>query len=87
MWLVTISMQLIEKALSGLVHCTEDFVSMDGHESLTRRIAAVHVIHHAYQSHLLWFGQLASYMPGVLVTLEQRVPANCKEMVLCALQT
>ena len=76
-------MQLIEKALNGLTHSTEDFASIDGHESLTRRIAAVHVIHHTYQSHLFWFGQLASHMPGVMVTLnsEQRVSDNSGEMV------
>ena len=77
-------MQLIERALSNLTHSTEDFASIDGHESLTRRIAAVHVIHHTYQSHLFWFGQLTSHMPGVMVTLdsEQRVPDNSEEMVI-----
>ena len=76
-------MQLIERALNCLIHFTEEFATIDGHESFTRRIAALHVVHHTYQSHLLWFGQLASHMPGVLVTLEHRLPTDSEEMVGC----
>ena len=81
-------MQLMEKSLSGLTRPREDFASIDGHEFLTRRVAAVHVIYYTYQSHLFWFGQLASHMPGVMVTLdsEQRVPDNSEEMVCLQLE-
>ena len=74
-------MQLIAKALSGIVHSTEVFSSIRGHESLTCRIAALHVVHQPHRSHILWFGLLASHMPGVLVTLEQRLPTDSEEMV------
>ena len=72
--------QLIVDALNSMVHAPE-FSSIGGHESLTDRIAAVHVVHHFTKSETLWFGQLASHMPGILEPLQKNVPTDSSEMV------
>ena len=75
--------QLISEALNSLVHGPE-FATIDGHESLTRRIAALHVVYHFARPHVFWFGQLVSHLPGIMTTLEDKLPDDDSEMVrLC----
>ena len=49
----------------------DDFSSLDGHVTLTSRIAAVHVVYGATSECIHWFGQLASYYPGILAGMVQ----------------
>ena len=37
--------------------------------SLLSHVVAMHVAYYHYQQEIMWFGQLTSYMPGILVTL------------------
>ena len=67
--------QLIADQLNGLVH------TIDSNEFLSSRIAAVHVAYHSTKSEILWFGQLASQMPGILDALRKKVPSDSTEMV------
>ena len=48
-----------------------DFSSLDGHVTLTSRIAAVHVVYAATSERIHWFGQLASHNPGILASMVQ----------------
>ena len=72
--------QLISDALDSLVHGPE-FASIDGHESLTGRIAALHIVYHFSRPQVFWFGQLVSHLPGTMTTLENKLPYDDNEMV------
>ena len=72
--------QLISDALNSLVHAPE-FASIDGHESLTGRIAALHIVYHFARPQVFWFGQLVSHLPGSMTTLEDKVLHDDSEMV------
>ena len=74
--------QLITTALNSMVH-SPDLV--EGHESLVGRIAAVHVVYQSTKSQILWFGQLTSHIPSILLSLEDRVLPDCQEMVYSSL--
>ena len=52
-------------------------------KTLTSSIIAVHVVYHSVEEHIHWFGQLTSYMPGILETLSpnQEQPPENLEMV------
>jgi len=52
-------------------------------KTLTSKIIAVHVVYHSVEEHIHWFGQLTSYMPGILETLSpnQEQPKESLEMV------
>ena len=76
--------QLIGEALNSLVH-GPDFATIDGHESLTSRVAALHVVYHFARPQVLWFGQLVSHLPGTMTTLEDKVPHDDSEMVRLSL--
>ena len=39
--------------------------------SLLSHVAAMHVAYYHYQQEIMWFGQLTSYMPGILATLSR----------------
>lgn len=39
------------------------------HQSLVSLLAAVHVIYHEFQQDIMWFGQLTTYLPSILVQL------------------
>jgi len=69
--------QLISDALNSLVHSPE----FDGHESLTGRITALHIVYHFAKPKVFWFGQLVSHLPGIMTTLQDRMPINGSEMV------
>ena len=57
--------------------------SEERRKTLTSRIIAVHVVYHSVEEHIHWFGQLTSYMPGILETLSpnQEQPQESLEMV------
>lgn len=54
---------------------------MDGHISLTYRIAVLHVVFHKYESEILWFGQLVAFSPGIMDRLKAEVVCDKSEMV------
>ncbi len=55
-------------ALNTLTHCT-NFLSVDGHLSLSRKIVALHLVYGQCSSKLLQFGQLVSHRPAILRSL------------------
>ncbi len=73
--------QLISDALRNLIAHHPDFSSVDGHTSLSSKVAAVHVVYQSTKSEILWFGQLAYQMPGILEPLQEKVPCDSQEMV------
>ena len=46
--------------------------------SLLSHVAAVHVAYYDYQQEIMWFGQLTSYMPGILATLNTSCSKEAK---------
>ena len=64
-------------ALNSLVQGPE----FEGHESLIGGIAALHIVYHSVEPQVFWFGQLVSHLPGIIKTLQDRVPHNDSEMV------
>jgi hypothetical protein len=74
------SLQLIACALDALVH-GDGFCSVDGNTTLLHRVAALHVVDHMNLSQILWFSQLVSLSPGVMVHLNTADASNRDEMV------
>ncbi len=60
-------------ALDTMTH-RNDFCCVDGHESLSRKIVALHLVHGQCSSKVLQFGQLVLYRPGILRSLSRRDP-------------
>ena len=63
-----------------MVH-NEDFSSMDGHDTLIRRIASLHVVYMFSKSQIMWFGQLVSQKPGIMLALKDKQSPDTSEMV------
>ena len=63
-------LQIIETALDAIV-TGPDFTA--GSVSLLSKVAAVHVVYHQYQQEIMWFGQLTTYIPGILVKLDKTI--------------
>lgn len=55
--------------------------SVDGHISLTYRIATLHAIYHRDVSKILWFGQLVAFSPGIMDQLKEEALSDKSEMV------
>ncbi len=53
-----------------------DLCSVDGHESLSRKIVALHLLHGQCSSKVLQFGQLVQYRPGILRSLSRKDPTE-----------
>lgn len=45
--------------------------SLENHESLVSRIAALHLAYEASKSKILWFGQLVAQHPGIKKSLSE----------------
>ena len=73
--------QLIEVSLDEMVH-DDDFGSIDGHDTLIRRIAALHVVYMFNKSQIMWFGQLVSQRPGIMLALKEKQSPDTSEMVV-----
>lgn len=73
-------MQLISCALDSLVH-GDGFCSVDGNITLVHRIAALHVVDEMNRSKILWFAQLVSLSPGIMVHLRTANISDKDEMV------
>ena len=73
-------LQLISSALNALVH-GDAYGSVDGHISLTYRIAALHVVYHKNVSEILWFGQLVAFSPGIMDQLKEEAICDTDKMV------
>ncbi len=63
-------MQLIMEALDAMTHHNE-FCSVDGHESLSRKIVALHLIHGQWSAEVMQFSQLVLNRPGILHSLSE----------------
>ena len=64
-----------------MIH-SDDFSSMDGHDTLIRRIASLHVVYMFSKSQIMWFGQLVSQKPGIMLALKNKRSPDTSEMVL-----
>jgi hypothetical protein len=72
-----------------MVH-NEDFSSVDGHDTLIRRVASLHVVYMFSKAQIMWFGQLVSQKPGIMLSLKDKQSPDTSEMVdtfhfLCSL--
>ena len=61
--------------------CHEDFRSICDQDTLTRRIAALHVVYMFSKSQIMWFGQLVSQKPGIMLALKDKKSPDISEMV------
>ena len=62
--------QLIMDALDAMTH-HPDLCSVDGHESLSRRIVALHLVYNQCSTEVLQFSQLVLQRPGILKSLSK----------------
>ena len=62
--------QLIMVELDAMTH-HPDLCSMDGHESLSRRILALHLVYNQCSTEVLQFSQLVLQRPGILKSLSK----------------
>ena len=72
--------QLIRRSLEALI-LGDDFCSIDGNVTLIDRISAIHVTYQMNQSQIMWFGQLVSLYPGIMVHLLNKCAPDKGEMV------
>ena len=63
-----------------MVH-NEEFSSMDGHDTLIRRVASLHVVYMFSKPQIMWFGQLVSQKPGIMLALKDKQSPDTSEMV------
>ena len=63
-----------------MVH-DEDFSSMDGQDTLIRRISALHVVYMFSKSQIMWFSQLVSQKPGIMLALKDKQSPDTSDMV------
>ena len=63
-----------------MVH-DDDFSSVDGCDTLIRRIAALHVVYLFSESQIMWFGQLVSQKPSIMLALVDKESPDTSEMV------
>ncbi len=75
-----IIIQLIQRALEAVI-LGDDFSSIDGKITLIDRISAIHVTYQMNQSQIMWFGQLVSLYPGIMVHLLNNCTPDKEEMV------
>lgn len=63
-----------------MVH-DDDFSSIDGHDALVNRAAAIHVVYMLNKSQIMWFGQLVSQIPSIMISLRDKQSPDTSEMV------
>ena len=63
-----------------MIH-NEKFSSVDGHDTLIRRISSLHVVYMFSKSQIMWFGQLVSQKPGIMLALKDKQSPDTSEMV------
>ena len=73
-------LQLIGAALDEMVH-DDDFGSISGHDALVNRVAALHVVYMLNKSQVMWFGQLVSEIPSIMIALKDKQSSDTSEMV------
>ena len=54
---------------------------MDGHDTLIRRISSLHVVYMFSKPQIMWFGQLVSQKPGIMLALKDKQSPDTSEMV------
>ena len=52
-----------------MVVCGSKFNSLNGNSKLIGRIASLHIVYHSNKTKLMWFSQVVSYKPDILLTL------------------
>ena len=62
--------QLIMDELDAMTH-HPDLCSVDGHESLSRRIVTLHLVYNQCSTEVLQFSQLVLQRPGILKSLSK----------------
>ena len=67
-----------------MVH-DDDFSSIHGHDALINRVAALHVVYILSKSQIMWFGQLVSQIPSIMISLRDKQSPDTSEMVQCLL--
>ena len=67
-------LQLISDAIHKMIVHASDFNTIDGHMTLTDRIAAVHIVYSSICKELHWFDQLTFQYPGIVYILLEEVP-------------
>ena len=72
--------QLVGAALDDMVH-DDDFSSIDGHDTLIKRMAALHIVYMLNKSQIMWFGQLVSQNPSIMLSLKDKKSPDTSEMV------
>uniref|UniRef100_A0A1X7TWB5 RZ-type domain-containing protein n=1 Tax=Amphimedon queenslandica TaxID=400682 RepID=A0A1X7TWB5_AMPQE len=70
--------EILRKSLNAIV-TGPDF---SPHNSLLSLLLAVHVVYHEYEQEIMWFGQLTSHIPGILILLLQDEDYNCHDFDL-----
>ena len=55
---------------------------MDGNITLIYRIAALHVVYEMNRSQVLWFGELVTLSPEIMISLATESIRNKEEMVI-----
>ena len=63
-----------------MIH-NKDFSSVDGHDTLIKRISSLHVVYMFSKSQIMWFGQLVSQKPGIMLALKDKQSPDTSEMV------
>ena len=63
-----------------MIH-NEKFSSVDGHDTLIRRISSLHVVYMFSKPQIMWFGQLVSQKPGIMLALKDKQSPDTSEMV------
>ena len=75
----TVFLQLVSDALDHIVHC-----SVFQHKSsLTSMIAALHLAYGMNKSQLLWFNQLVSHSPSIMLRLQGVLPSEDTQEMVC----
>ena len=54
---------------------------MDSHDTLIRRVASLHVVYMFSKAQIMWFGQLVSQKPGIMLALKDKQSPDTSEMV------
>jgi hypothetical protein len=77
--------KIIVAAIDGIVTGPDFKRSITSFVSL---LAAVHVVYHNFQQEIMWFGQLTTHIPGILVHLLQIVKHDpyCMKLQLHAVK-
>ena len=61
-----------------MVHATM-FGTLDGRESLIHKIVALHLVYSVSRPQIIWFSQLVSHHPGIMLQVETNMKSHPPE--------